>query len=224
MEAAMSILKALRESSGISQRELAKEAGVSRTAIYDTEQGKRDLPADVMDKISAVIAEKIELSYVAGLFDRRSRISILKVHPPKVRTQSRSSVSPHYIARVEFSSVHPLLLEVIQKVFKCGTFYHSPKKNPVTHGFMAWSFNAEQVLTQLLPYIKLKRPQIQKILELRAIQNYNHFTGTSKFVGIPGAKGKYSHVTNSKTPLDQKTLDKMEALYLEVKRLNKELK
>jgi transcriptional regulator with XRE-family HTH domain len=176
------LLKSVRLASNLSQNKLGKMSGVSNNYISEIEAGKYNPSSDVLDKLSGTLSQFIDLSYVAGLYDRKSSITILRVK--QISSKEKTSGKWHggwsqgygYLARVEFRSKHKFLVELIQKVFGCGSITHTkyskdPEKTCWT--FMAWSDNAEQVLDKIYPYIKLKRQQCDLIFKLRELQKNN---------------------------------------------------
>lgn len=217
------VLKSLREASNLSQRDLANLAGVSRTKIFDIEQGKSSAVA-LADKINTIIAERLDLAYVAGLFDRKSSITTLKNKPDYVkRGPGRvDNPSPHYVVRVEFLSRHKLLIDIIHKVFKCGSITTIKQDGQVRYWkFMAWSKNAERVLEELYPYLRLKRQQAELLLQLRFLQNSNHCKTTPE--NLKGVYLKKADLLDSNHRLTAAALSKMEDIHQTVHALNRRL-
>lgn len=168
------LLKSVRLNAGLSLRDLAKETGISFQTISDLERGHSKLTEDRVDLLSSALARFVDTAYVAGLFDRKSSIGILKVKPVtreklKEKQNGGSVTGPTYLVRVEFRTKHKLLVDLIQKIMGCGTFTNVNN----THIFMAWSANGERVLNTLMPYLKVKRRQAELCLELRDMQNDN---------------------------------------------------
>lgn len=170
------IIKTLRESSNLSQSGLSKLSGVSRSFISEIESDKAGFSEETFDKLSSALVKFVDLSYVAGMYDRKSSISILKVHKREEKTKDGGGwvLSDGYIARVEFTTKHELLAKFLSRMFDFGTVTKSKYKygnNEYTrYSYMCWSKNAERLLTELLPYLKLKKKQAELILELRALQ------------------------------------------------------
>lgn len=202
------LLRSTRINAGLTLRQLADETGIKFQTISDLERGHSKLTADKVDILSSALARFVDLSYVAGLFDRKSSIGILRVNP-KTREEVQkkgnggSVTGPSFIVRVEFRTKHKLLVEIIKKVLGAGTFTSVQNKDKpwVTHIFMAWSANGEKVINQLLPYLKVKRRQAELCLELREMQKVNR---------------KYSSAG-----LTQDYVDRAEELRTEIIRLNR---
>lgn len=165
-----STLRSMRQSSGLTLKELAKLIKVSDKKLTAIENAKDSLTDDLASKIGNIIAEKLDLAYVAGLFDRKSSITITRISQKKKSKFSYpTSENYNYIPRVVFSTKHKILVDIILKIMGVG-FYTYLKASKL-HQFSAFSKNAETVLTKLYPYIKLKRPVIDEILKLRKLQN-----------------------------------------------------
>jgi len=165
------LLKSLRESAGLSQRDLATAVGISRTKVFNLEQ-KSSLGENEVDLFSKALAKTIDLSYVAGLFDRASTFSITRIAPGKIHALQKSTA---YIARIQFSSNHKLLVDILMSVF--GTGKVCPQKyNNGTTRWIYYSHNqsVDVVLEMLIPYLKLKR---EKALVL---QEFRQFLETSR--------------------------------------------
>lgn len=201
------LLRSTRINAGLTLRQLADETGIKFQTISDLERGHTKLTADKVDILSSALARFIDLSYVAGLFDRKSSIGILRVNP-KTREQLAKGnggtlYGPTFLVRVEFRTKHKLLVELVQKVLVTGTHTTVQGKGKpwVTHTFMAWSANGEKVINQLLPYLKVKRRQAELCLELREMQKVNR---------------KYSIAG-----LTQDYVDRAEELRTEIIRLNR---
>lgn len=201
------LLRSTRINAGLTLRQLAAKTGIKFQTISDLERGHTKLTADKVDILSSALARFIDLSYVAGLFDRKSSIGILRVNP-KTREQLAKGnggtlYGPSFLVRVEFRTKHKLLVELIQKVLGAGT--HTTVQNAgsptIIHTFMAWSANGEKVINQLLPYLKVKRRQAELCLELREMQKVNR---------------KYSSAG-----LTQDYVDRAEELRTEIIRLNR---
>lgn len=201
------LLRSTRINAGLTLRQLAAETGIKFQTISDLERGHTKLTADKVDILSSALARFVDLSYVAGLFDRKSSIGILRVNP-KTREQLAKGnggtlYGPSFLVRVEFRTKHKLLVELVQKVLGAGTHTTVQGKGKpwVTHTFMAWSANGEKVINQLLPYLKVKRRQAELCLELREMQKVNR---------------KYSSAG-----LTQDYVDRAEELRTEIIRLNR---
>lgn len=162
------LIKALRESACLSQGQLGDLIGKSDDGVYRLESAKARITPELEESISRVIAERIELSYVAGLFDRRSVFTIYKAKPASYNCRTQNG----YEVRIIFNTTHKLLVDLMVSLFGAGKVF--PRKNP--NGAIGWCFNAftkdaEVVLDKLIPYLKIKRPLAELMLELRDLQN-----------------------------------------------------
>jgi len=157
----MKIIKELRESCGLSQKKLAGLLNVSDTKIYDMETGRRKAKNTDLEALGKIMAERIDLSYVAGLFDRSSIITITRTAPYKIHKYQHS---PMYVSRVVFNSKHRILCEIIKNVFGVGKVSTSKNGN---HSYYAHCEDVDLVLEKLLPYIKLKRYKVETLIEFR---------------------------------------------------------
>lgn len=176
------LLKSLRESSGLSQRDLASELGVSRTKVFNVENNKSKLSPELEEMIAKVIAERIEFSYIAGLFDRRCSFNIYLAKPSHYNCRIQNG----YEIRISFNTKHKILTDILQAVFKNGRVLprKGTSKVPVHWTFQAFTAEGEEVLEKLLPYLKVKRQLAEIMLELRDLQkqrvkNYIHI-GTER--------------------------------------------
>lgn len=201
------LLRSTRINAGLTLRQLADETGIKFQTISDLERGHSKLTADKVDILSSTLARFVDLSYVAGLFDRRSSIGILRVSA-KTKEQiakgnGGSLHGPTFLVRVEFRCQYQFLVELIQKVLGVGTLTTTQTKGSpsIVHTYMAWSANGEKVINQLLPYLKVKRRQAELCLELREMQKVNR---------------KYSSAG-----LTQDYIDRAEELRTEIIRLNR---
>lgn len=215
-----SVLKGLREAARLSQQELADKTGIDRSTISQLENDKFHLTEDRMDKLSNTLAEFTDLAYVAGLFDRASCLGITKLRVGQVYNAYGTRVSPHYRVRVNFTSKHKILVEVINRVFGVGKV--CPQKNyrggQPYYMFYAGSANAEDVLRKLLPYLRVKRSQVELILQLREIINFNRHNRQGSMKVVMKGKGKGAGWDAKKSMwfgLPQSTVDKMEEIYQE---------
>ncbi len=159
------VLKGLREAAGLSQRDLAKEVGISRTKVYDLEN-KKDLTVQEAELFSESLAKTIDLAYVSGLFDRASIFSITRIAPGKLHDHQKS---PAYVASIRFSSNHKILVDILKQVFGVGKV--CPQKQ--TDSKIRWIYyahnkNVDTVLEKLIPYLRLKREKALVLKEFRS--------------------------------------------------------
>lgn len=217
------IIKNFREQARLSRNELSRLSGVAETTLREMEGNKYGTDPEKANKIASVLSRFVDLSYIAGLFDKGSTIGISIQNTQYLNNRSSQntgySKNPYYYPRVQFYSKHKLLLEILQKVFEVGTFSYSKKTGMYT--YMAWSGNAEIVLEKLLPYLRIKRKQAELCLELRQIQNYNRYLRPNRIKSCtknPGGRTGFSTVEVN--PLPEGTIKRMEDIYLEVRHLN----
>ena len=71
MESLSKLVKKHRRSSGLSQAELAKLAGVGKTVVFDLEHGKQSIRYDTLTKILSVL--NISIRFDSPLLARLQR-------------------------------------------------------------------------------------------------------------------------------------------------------
>lgn len=169
----MSILEDLMAVGGFSGRQLQEETGLKDFKDIDI------LPEEDFDKLSRAIASRIQIAYVAGLFDRHSSWSILKLMPNREKNQGTTSTGrnrgpinlPSYSIRIRFMTKHKLLAEVLEKVLGEGfTTYHKSSK---AYCLFLTSRKARRVIDKLLPYLVLKRQEALLLQEASSILESN---------------------------------------------------
>lgn len=164
---------------GLSQRQLAREAGVHHSSIAYYEAGERSLTTETMEKISNVLGQKLTAAYVAGLFDRHSSWTILKLEPnPEKFTTIRNGRKtntgpinlPSYNARVRFTTNDVLIANVLKAFFGAG-FVHDRNKGKGNPYFTLFAANqkASIVAEMLLPYLVVKRKVALDVIEMTRI-------------------------------------------------------
>lgn len=169
----MNILTNLREASGgMSRHALAKEAGLHHSVVNRFESGEGNLSAESMEKIAKVISSKLQLAYIAGLFDRASSWNIIKINPDPKKYKKKSGNTgpinyPVYSARIRFTTKHKLLSKVLESFFGEGFTVKVSKKG--RYVFFAANRKAKIIAELLLPYLVLKRAEALKIIELVTI-------------------------------------------------------
>lgn len=170
------ILKDIRESTGLTDRDLSALSGVSRTSIYYLERERIKNPSPVMiDRLIYELSKYVELSYIAGLVDRASSITITKNKAGHTNT----SKYPHYIARFTVGSKHKEIAELVRRVLGVGsvtTLYEKidGKKVPYRYNYYAHCVQSGQALEKLFPYLKIKREKAKILLEFRELMTKNH--------------------------------------------------
>lgn len=162
-------LTELRTVTNLSQRHIAKEVGVHHSTIQRFEKGERELPTEVLEQVSKVIAQKLSTVYVAGLFDRSSCLSIVKVLPNRKKYTKADGNNtgpinfPVYSVRVRFRTSSKLLATVLEQFFGSGFVYHSCGDG--------WTLvcahkKSRIVLETLLPYLIVKRTRAVDLLKV----------------------------------------------------------
>lgn len=157
------ILKEIRESCKLTTTELSKRSGVHRRDIYNLEHGKRNKH---YHKVLDVLAQKVDLAYIAGLVDRASTITITKQMPAEYNCHQ----DPYYMAKVVVGSVHKEIPEIIMRILDTGkvsTRKVPYKENTVYHSYYAHCAQAYAAVFKLLPYLKIKRAKAQVLLDFR---------------------------------------------------------
>jgi y4mF family transcriptional regulator len=71
------IVRQHRQSSGLSQSELAKIAGVGKTVIFDIEHGKQSVQLDTLKKVLAVL--NIQIILHSPIMERQEKAAGRKV-------------------------------------------------------------------------------------------------------------------------------------------------
>ncbi len=161
----MKLIKELRETSNLSQRELAKLVGVSRTKIYDLENDKSKLKDEDMQRLVSIFSKNIELAYVAGLFDRGCSIQIVKIAPYKIH---KSQISPQYLASIKFRSKFEILCQIVKETFGVGKVCNRETSDRPYYEYYVACENVDKVVDLLLPYCKIKRAKLLVMKEFRA--------------------------------------------------------
>jgi transcriptional regulator with XRE-family HTH domain len=193
------LVKNLREWSGLSQLELGSLIGKSHDGVYRLEAAKARITPELEDKITSVIAERIELSYIAGLIDRRCVFTIFKAQPKSYNPRTQTG----YEIRILFNTQHKILAELIQKVTNSGRVLPRRTENRISWSFQAFTAEAETVLTMIQPYLKIKKPLADLMLDLREIQNENR---------NPRAKTNNKEYVNRQEEIYQKFMTKKDLL------------
>lgn len=161
MVGTQTILKEIRESCKLTTTELSKRSGVHRRDIYNLEQGKRNKH---YHKVLDVLAQKVDLAYIAGLVDRASTITITKQMPAEYNCHQ----DPHYLAKFTLGSVHKEIPEIIMRILDTGKV--SPRKTPnggVYYSYYAHCAQSYAAIFKLLPYLKIRRAKAQVLLNFR---------------------------------------------------------
>lgn len=104
------------------------------------------------------------LAYLAGLVDGEGYIGI-----KKDLIKSRG-LNPVFYERLSIASIDKPTIDMLVDFFKCGKIYwHKPSKLS-KRGYWSWEISNKIcifVLKQLYPYIKIKKPEIDIIFQLR---------------------------------------------------------
>lgn len=158
------ILKEIRESIGITQREMSNILGIPRINLYTIEKGINTTNSEVLDRLLNELAYRVDINYIAGLIDRSSSIGITYNKPFWTETSHNGS----YIARFVAGSIHKEIPEIIKRVLNCGkvTSNNSGRSTPYWQ-FYASNDDAGKALTILYPFLKIKREKAKILLEFR---------------------------------------------------------
>lgn len=168
------LLKELRAVTNTSQRELARIAGTSRTTVYDYETNQRPIPEVTAEKIAKAISSRLTAAYIAGLFDAKGILTIIRVAPNREkfgRKQGKRSntgpvTTPNYSVRVRLITDSSLLANVLKQFFGAGFV---SKRSETQYEFFAASKKAAKVLNVLIPYLVIKRERAQMLLDMQEI-------------------------------------------------------
>lgn len=138
---------------------------------------------------------EIDLAYIAGLIDGEGYIGIKK----SKAYASQGRKTPGYHARIQIRMVDEPAIAFISEILG-GWYYkekpHSAKGRPL-YCYQASDQKAEDVLTAVLPFLRVKRQGADTVLTLRKLQSdgkkhrtkitgyrdFNHWTG--KKIRIP---------------------------------------
>ena len=185
------MLADLREAGGLTKDELVKVSGIPKYRINKYENGHEIRREDDLERISRVIADRLQIAYIAGLFDRVSSWTIVKVLPNPSKYKGKSGGmntgpinNPVYSARVRFTTKHKILASVIEAKFGVGFVTYSKLLD--SYCFFAANRKALEVAETLLPYLTLKRRQAELIIELTSLLQTNSKQGKTgrEIVGV----------------------------------------
>ena len=118
----------------------------------------------------------IDLSYIAGIIDGEGTIGLHRNHfGPKERYRT-----PSYMLRIRVKMTDELIVRWLHSI--CGgRFYYSKKQIGNCKSVFEWSIvgkAANKLLLELLPYLKLKKPQAEIGIEFaKTINKTTGFQG-----------------------------------------------
>lgn len=98
------------------------------------------------------------MSYLAGIFDGEGSVMISKQTSPRPRR-----INPTYRVRLQVNMTDSLIPQLFQNTFGGHINKFKPKK-PNSRLAIAWTLaghNCLDVLRELMPYVILKRPQME---------------------------------------------------------------
>ena len=135
------------------------------------------------------MADKLALSYLAGLVDGEAYIGIKQT--PAYVCQDRKT--PGYIARMQVRMVDEQAIRFLAETL--GGWYYKEKPS-TTNGRPLYCYqvshqNAEDVLLALLPYLRVKRKSAEAVLALRYLQadSRKYRTKITGYRNFPNAYG-----------------------------------
>jgi len=157
------------------------------------------------------------LSYLAGILDGEGSIMVKKTTYRRRSERWRDMISPEYFARVSVKNANEEVIGLFEENFG-GRKWQDKRPYPSKGGFRTnkrmWCYEstcrqATNLVERLLPYLRIKKPQAEKIIELREAKKRARVSPRKK--DETGFHGK---------PYRDETVAEFERIYQEVKRLN----
>lgn len=112
--------------------------------------------------------KETDKAYIAGLLDGEAYIGIKKITKPY-----NGGVNPSYQERIQVRMVDEQSIKFLSEMF--GGNYYKEKPNAKNgrplYCFQASYTKAVKIITEVLPYLKVKREVALKVLELRGLRN-----------------------------------------------------
>jgi hypothetical protein len=171
----VSILTNLRlAASEMTIDELSRQAGVDTKSIRVYEDSDAGLSEEDLDKISKVLSTRLKIAYIAGLFDRRSSWTVLRLRPAaRFLKDDGNNTGPvnftNYSSRIRFVTKHKLLAEVLEAYFGAGFVSRSECHGCTRYEFFVTNRRAQEVAEKLLPHLILKKQQAEIIIKVSEI-------------------------------------------------------
>jgi hypothetical protein len=110
-----------------------------------------------------------KLIYAAGLFDGEGSISIAV----DLSRLKKKRSSPHFAAQVHIAMIDRCGIEIFPELFGGNISYQKPRTK-MRHGLYRWQAstkNASKIIKEMLPYLRVKRPQAEILLEFQKIKD-----------------------------------------------------
>lgn len=156
------------------------------------------------------MSENTTLAYLAGIVDGEGYIGIKK-SPPR-----RDTVSPGYHERIQVRMVDEPAIALLAATLG-GNYYreapHAAQGRPL-FCYQASDAKACLVLLALYPYLRVKRPDAEAVLEMRALKAAKR----TRFIG--NRRDRWGGETVPTYAIDDDNLAAREALYLRCKALH----
>ncbi len=162
--------------------------------------------------------EKLMLAYLAGAIDSDGSISIRRSTYGMRKRKDR--ISPMFSPRISLRQTSNIVPNLLKQVFGGTTYIDKPAKN-VKNGkklycYEAQNLIAENAIRKLLPYLKIKKPQAELVLQLQQIKTLGR--KGHKLVIQTNRWGKKMPINHAVYSDEQ--LQSMLDLYLKVRALN----
>lgn len=161
-----------------------------------------------------------DLAYIAGLIDGEGYIGVKKSQPYHRLT---GRVNPGYHARLQIRMVDEAAIKFIAETM--GGWYYTEKPH-ATKGRPLFCYQSseaavERILRLVLPYLRVKRPNADAVLELRALQLNAISHHRTKVVGERNFPNKYGTVRMIPVKVfSDEYMAALEAIYERCKALN----
>jgi len=156
------------------------------------------------------------LAYLAGIIDADGCIRVSKDRP------TRDRVTPGYHARVHVRMVERAAVDLLGATFGGSIWTHRPTA-PRGRKLNVWDVSdvqAQRALEQLLPYLRIKRPQAENALALRRLRAESHRHRT-KVIGQKTMTGQYGQqIITPITCLSDDFVSRCDSFYLRSRALN----
>jgi len=122
------------------------------------------------------------LAYLAGAMDADGTFGISKsTYHQRVRGDAHN---PVYSAKIGLKQTSPLVPELLKETF-CGSLYPQKPGTPNSKPMWCWMASAKRAVRaceKLLPFIRIKRKQIEAILELETTRESKFKTHSYWFI------------------------------------------
>lgn len=159
-------------------------------------------------------------AYLAGAMDSDGSIGLRRsTYAMRVTGDARV---PIYSERICLKQVTPQIPNLLRDAFGGSLMLQSPSvtKGKPLYYWEATNKVAANALVTLLPYLRVKRPQAEALLELRASKDLPRSVTHVHREAIPQRTGTGTHMIR-RMEMSPETLVIRQALYLRIKELNK---